>query len=369
MQNEEDGLESFPLEPGNSAGPSLAPDGDWMNAFPDERLTDVVVIDHKTVSVPPAPLVYVGKRTTSAERALELLRRHAMAASLVALTVLVAPVAILIGARGRDARPLATNAVLLGETSSREASADRHSLGVGGPPAAALNLSGISAREGKASAPAPTPALRNVEPDKSPQTGKLKPPAAATVPRTTAPAAAKSTTTRPMPPPAPISMAVPTPIVTPAPTLPTSTPVATPTPSPTPTSTPTSTSTPRAASDIPTAPPAPTGREVETAAIKLVLDRYRQAFDTLSVAPVEAYWPSINAKGLTRAFGQLDSQTVTFDSCDFDINREQAAATCIGRAKFTTKVGSRTPNIESRRWAFRLARMSDRWVILSVDSR
>jgi hypothetical protein len=123
------------------------------------------------------------------------------------------------------------------------------------------------------------------------------------------------------------------------------------------------------ASGLSVTPPPPNGREVETAAIKLVLDRYRQAFDTLTVAPVEAYWPSINAKGLTRAFGQLDSQTVTFDSCDFDINRDQAAATCLGRARFTTKVGSRTPHVESRRWAFRLARMSDRWVILSVESR
>jgi hypothetical protein len=331
-----------------------------MNAFPDERLTDVVVIDHKTVSVPPAPVVYVGKRKTPAERALELLRRHAMATSLVALTVLVAPVAILLGARGRDgrnARPVAVNELPVSVTSAREPAADRHSLGVGGPPADTLNLSGISARDKKK--------------EISPPTMTPKPAARSTEKPTTAPARPEPSAPVSAPPPMPMTMAVPTPIVTPAPTLPTSTPVATPTPSPTPTSTPTSPSTPRAASasDMPGGPPAPTGREVETAAIKSVLDRYRQAFDTLSVAPVEAYWPSINAKGLARAFGQLDAQTVTFDSCDFDINREQAAATCSGRAKFTTKVGSRTPHVESRRWTFRLARMSDRWVILSVESR
>lgn len=100
-----------------------------------------------------------------------------------------------------------------------------------------------------------------------------------------------------------------------------------------------------------------------------MLDRYRQAFDTLSVEPIQAYWPSINTKVLSRAFEQLQSQTVTFDSCGVEINREQATATCTGKARFTTKVGSRTPHVESRRWTFRLARMSDRWVILSVESQ
>jgi hypothetical protein len=137
----------------------------------------------------------------------------------------------------------------------------------------------------------------------------------------------------------------------------------------TPASTATSVSRAASAPIIPAAPPAPTGREVETAAIKHVLDRYRQAFDTLNVGPIEAYWPSINARVLTRAFSQLESQTVTFDSCAFDIDRDQASATCSGRARFTTKVGARTPHVESRRWTFRLARMSDRWVILSVESR
>ena len=344
MQNEEDGLESFPLEPENSAGPT-APNGDWMNAFPDERLTDVVVIDHKTVSVPPAQVIYVGKRRTPAERALELLRHHALATSLVALTVLVAPVAIVLGARGRevrDARPVASE-LPLAEPTSREVSADRHSPGVGGPPADTLKLSNKP--------------VRDKEKEVAPRTMTPKPPSRSIEKPTAAPATPEPSAPVPAPPPAPMPMVVRTPTVTSAPTLPISTPTSTPASTPTPTP------------NLPAAPPASTGREVETAAIKSVLDRYRQAFDTLSVAPVEAYWPSINAKGLTRAFGQLDSQTVTFDSCDLDVNREQATATCIGRAKFTTKVGSRTPHVESRRWAFRLARMSDRWVILSVESR
>ena len=345
MKTEEDGLESFPLEPAKPGGPNLPAEGDWMNAFPDERLTDYVVIDHKTVPAPPAPLFYVGKGKTPSERALELVRRHVMATSMVALTVMVAPAAILFGARdrdGREVRPVAVTELPVVETSSREATADRHSLGVGGPPVEPAPTIRKAAPSAAASVPAKTTAL--------------KPRSAAAAPRNTAPAVTESTAPPPMPPPmaapTPIPMAVPTPTLTPGPTLQISTPVATPT-----------------SSNVPAAPPAPTRGEIETAAIKLVLNRYRQAFDTLSVAPVEAYWPSINAKGLTRAFAQLDSQTVTFDSCEFDIDRDQAAATCIGRTKFTTKVGSRTPHVESRRWAFRLVRMSDRWVILSVDSR
>ena len=356
MKDKQDGLENLP------------PDGDWMNAFPDERLTECVVIDHKTVSAPPPPLIHLRRPETSTERALILLRRHAMATSLVALTVMAAPVAIVIGARareGRDARPVVADVLPQSEPSTLEVSADRHSLGVGGPSADTLNLSGIPAREKKAV---------------TPPTTTPKPPSRPTATPRPVPATTKSSTRvptpSPAPPPAPAPMAVSTPtMISAPPPTPTPTPAATPTPVPSsiaaPVSPSTSTSASRAesASVLSAAPPAPTGREVETAVIKQVLDRYRQAFDTLSVGPVEAYWPSINAKVLTRAFSQLESQTVTFDACDFDINRDQAAATCSGRAKFTTKVGSRTPHVESRRWTFRLARMSDRWVILSVESR
>ncbi len=74
-------------------------------------------------------------------------------------------------------------------------------------------------------------------------------------------------------------------------------------------------------------------------------------------------------KGLSKAFEQLQAQTFTFNSCGIDITGEQAVATCTGTASFTPKVGSRTPRVEPRRWIFRMARASDRGVILSVDSR
>ena len=77
----------------------------------------------------------------------------------------------------------------------------------------------------------------------------------------------------------------------------------------------------------------------------------------------------MNSRTLSRAFDQLQSQTVTFDSCRIDIKGDEATSTCTGKASFTPKVGSKTPRVEARRWTFQFARMPDKWVIVGVDSR
>jgi hypothetical protein len=116
---------------------------------------------------------------------------------------------------------------------------------------------------------------------------------------------------------------------------------------------------------------APSPREVETAAVRGVLERYRNAFNSLSVAGIRGFWPDANDRALTRAFDLLQSQHFDFDSCAVELYllTDSATARCTGRATFVPKVGGRSERIERRAWSFRLSRQQDRWIIVSVDSR
>jgi hypothetical protein len=104
-------------------------------------------------------------------------------------------------------------------------------------------------------------------------------------------------------------------------------------------------------------------------AVQGVLERYRQAFNTLNADGIEAFWPSVPRRTIDRAFAQLEAQTFRFDSCSIDVNGATATASCAGRAQYTPKVGNRIPQNESRRWSFRLRQANGRWFIESVNSR
>jgi hypothetical protein len=84
---------------------------------------------------------------------------------------------------------------------------------------------------------------------------------------------------------------------------------------------------------------------------------------------VQAVWPAADTRALARAFSQMASQTVVFDSCGIELNGAAAEATCAGSVTFVPKVGGKVPREESRRWTFYLRRQNDRWVIDRVVSR
>jgi hypothetical protein len=85
------------------------------------------------------------------------------------------------------------------------------------------------------------------------------------------------------------------------------------------------------------------------------------------VDDVTAFWPSVNVRSLSRAFDQLASQHLTFEGCTIALRGHQADATCHGRAQFVPKVGSRSPHVENRQWAFLLLRSDSGWTITRVD--
>jgi tetratricopeptide (TPR) repeat protein len=187
-------------------------------------------------------------------------------------------------------------------------------------------------------APELTPAeLRVIEdtPSRIPATPSGIP---ASVPvRTAAPAVAA---TAPLSLPTPLSQlplaAAPAPSVTPAPSITASPPVSA------------------------TTPISPQG---DQQLVEEALQRYRGAYGRLNVQSAEAVYPTVNRVALARAFDSLESQSLTFDSCDIEIRGILARAICHGTTHYVPKIGSRYPRTEPLVWSFELRKSNDDWTI------
>jgi len=100
--------------------------------------------------------------------------------------------------------------------------------------------------------------------------------------------------------------------------------------------------------------------------VKQTLQRYRSAYDGLDATSAQVVYPAVNQTALARAFDGLESQTLTFDSCDVQLRGELATATCHGSARYVPKVGSREPRTEPRTWNFTLRKDGSDWKIDSA---
>jgi len=104
------------------------------------------------------------------------------------------------------------------------------------------------------------------------------------------------------------------------------------------------------------------------AAVRRVLEAYRNAYEALDARAAAAVYPNVDARALARAFSGLNSQTLEFGRCEVTpIGGDRARATCDGRAAFVPKVGSQTPRMEPRRWTFTLQRDGEAWRILQAQ--
>jgi hypothetical protein len=103
--------------------------------------------------------------------------------------------------------------------------------------------------------------------------------------------------------------------------------------------------------------------------IELVLTQYRSGFSDLDAAAVSKVWPNVDSRALARAFRGLEAQGIAFDSCVIQVTGASAAASCGGTVRYVTKVGSKEPRTEDRRWQFTLAKVRDLWMIQTVESR
>ncbi len=111
------------------------------------------------------------------------------------------------------------------------------------------------------------------------------------------------------------------------------------------------------------------GRDLDTAAIEDVLERYRDGFNRLDADAVSKVWPTVDEKALASAFERLVQQNLSFSGCEIEPSVISAEATCIGTARYEPRVGRRATTPQTRRWRFSLRRISGAWLIDSVDMR
>jgi tetratricopeptide (TPR) repeat protein len=101
--------------------------------------------------------------------------------------------------------------------------------------------------------------------------------------------------------------------------------------------------------------------------VKQALERYRVAYNRLDARSAQAVWPAVDHPALARAFDGLESQTLTFDTCDVQMQNETAAtAMCRGTSRYVPKVGSPTPRTEPCAWSFLLRKAGNDWKIEST---
>lgn len=105
------------------------------------------------------------------------------------------------------------------------------------------------------------------------------------------------------------------------------------------------------------------------ASIRAVLDAYRLAYDQRDADAVASAWPGANTKALSKAFEQLDEQSLQFDSCAIHATGTVAEAACTGTAMYVPRVGKRTEHADARKWSFQFRQVKGVWVIASVTAR
>ena len=122
----------------------------------------------------------------------------------------------------------------------------------------------------------------------------------------------------------------------------------------------------RTASPAPVAVPPPQPAVDEAALVRQTLQRYRVAYDGLDAGSARAVWPAVDQDALARAFQGLESQTLTFDACDVQLQSGSANATCRGSASYVPKVGNRERRTEPRVWTFALRKTGGEWKIATA---
>ena len=119
-------------------------------------------------------------------------------------------------------------------------------------------------------------------------------------------------------------------------------------------------------STVPSASVATRAPITDKGAIETVLSRYRYDFSVLDADAAKAVWPTVDAKMLGRAFGQLEQQTLEFHACAIAVTAARAEATCGGSARYGPKLGNKSPRIDAREWKFSLRKINETWLIEAV---
>jgi hypothetical protein len=111
--------------------------------------------------------------------------------------------------------------------------------------------------------------------------------------------------------------------------------------------------------------PSPIGRD--EIVIRSVLERYRGAYERLDAEAAKMISPSVDERGLARAFSDLESQSLRFDNCRIDIDSARGVATCQGEATYAARAGDRSIRTQVGTWTFELHKNGEDWAIKWVQ--
>jgi hypothetical protein len=110
--------------------------------------------------------------------------------------------------------------------------------------------------------------------------------------------------------------------------------------------------------------------KLEQQQVRATLKQYEQAYERLDADAVRAVWPSVDTRALARAFHDLKSQALVFDSCDVSLATARAASVaCRGRATYETRAGEQSARTEHLEWTFQLQKMNEEWRIVKAVTR
>jgi hypothetical protein len=123
-----------------------------------------------------------------------------------------------------------------------------------------------------------------------------------------------------------------------------------------------------AANVIPSSPPAVVPALLvstvdDHSLVDQTLQRYRRAYNKLDAESAHAVYPAVNESALARAFDSLESQVLSFDSCETSVQGRYATVTCHGTSRYVPKVGNRVTHVEPRIWSFILRKDDEDWKI------
>ncbi len=102
--------------------------------------------------------------------------------------------------------------------------------------------------------------------------------------------------------------------------------------------------------------------------VKQALQRYRSAYDRLDARLGRRVWASADEAALAGALDSLQSQSLTFTTCDVSFRVPAAVATCEGTMRYTPRIGTRYSRIEPHVWTFTLRKRGPDWQIDSVKA-
>jgi hypothetical protein len=101
-------------------------------------------------------------------------------------------------------------------------------------------------------------------------------------------------------------------------------------------------------------------------ALDRLLKAYQDSYNRLDAAAVATNWPTVDTRALSRAFGTIAEQDLSFDRCDMQVDGSRATALCEGSIRYVRRTGDQTPRVQSASWSFDFRRTGERWQISKV---